>query len=64
VGIVLGSAGGDPFVNASQVRVGVRHRTVRLTGSVRSDAAKDAAEWDVWYVFGVDDVEHEIVVSP
>ena len=54
----------DPFVNASQVRVGVRHRTVRLTGSVRSDAAKDAAEWDAWYIFGVDDVENEIVVSP
>lgn len=42
----------DPFVNASQVRVGVRHRTVRLTGSVRSEAAKDAAEWDAWYIFG------------
>jgi osmotically-inducible protein OsmY len=54
----------DPFVNASQVRVGVRHRTVRLTGSVRSEAAKDAAEWDAWYIFGVDDVENEIVVQP
>ena len=54
----------DPFVNASQVRVAVRHRTVRLTGSMRSDAAKDAAEWDAWYIFGVDDVENEIVVSP
>jgi osmotically-inducible protein OsmY len=31
---------------------------------VRSDAAKDAAEWDAWYIFGVDDVENEIVVSP
>ena len=54
----------DPFVDASQVRVGVRHRTVRLTGAVHSREARDAAEWDAWYVFGVDDVINEIVVSP
>lgn len=54
----------DPFVDASQVRVGVRHRTVRLTGAVHSAEARDAAEWDAWYVFGVDDVINEIVVSP
>jgi len=54
----------DPFVDASQVRVGVRHRTVRLTGAVHSPEARDAAEWDAWYVFGVDDVINEIVVSP
>lgn len=54
----------DPFVDASQVRVGVRHRTVRLTGSVRSREARDAAEWDAWYVFGVDDVINEIEVVP
>lgn len=54
----------DPFVDASQVRVGVRERTVRLTGSVRSEAARNAAEWDAWYVFGVDDVKNEICVSP
>ena len=52
----------DPFVDASQVRVGVRHRTVRLTGAVRSQAARDAAEWDAWYVFGVDDVINELEV--
>ena len=54
----------DPFVDASQVRIGVRGRTVRLTGSVHSREARDAAEWDAWYVFGVDDVQNEIVVSP
>jgi osmotically-inducible protein OsmY len=54
----------DPFVDASQVRVGVRHRTVRLTGSVRSREARDAAEWDAWYVFGVDDVINELAVVP
>lgn len=54
----------DPFVDASQVRVGVRHAVVRLTGAVHSPEARDAAEWDAWYVFGVDDVINEIVVAP
>ena len=54
----------DPFVDDSQVRVGVRHRTVRLTGAVRSREARDAAEWDAWYVFGVDDVVNELEVVP
>ena len=54
----------DPFVDASQVRVGVRHRTVRLTGSVHSREARDAAEWDAWYVLGVDDVVNELEVVP
>ena len=52
----------DPFVDASQVRVGVRHQTVRLTGAVRSREARDAAEWDAWYVFGVDEVVNELEV--
>jgi len=54
----------DPFVDVSQVRVGVRHRTVRLTGAVHSPEARDAAEWDAWYVFGVDDVINEIEIVP
>lgn len=53
----------DPFVDASQIRVGVRARTVRLTGLVRSGTARDAAEWDAWYVFGVNDVINEIAVG-
>jgi len=53
----------DPFVTAEQVRVGVRNRTVRLTGVLLREA-RDAAEWDAWYVFGVDDVINEIEVSP
>jgi osmotically-inducible protein OsmY len=54
----------DPFVEASQVRVGVQHRTVRLTGAVHSPEARDAAEWDAWYVFGVDDVINDLEVVP
>jgi osmotically-inducible protein OsmY len=54
----------DPFVDESQVRVGVRARTVRLTGLVHSSEARDAAEWDAWYVSGVDDVINEIEIIP
>jgi osmotically-inducible protein OsmY len=50
----------DPFLDASQIRVGVRGRTVRLTGLVQSAAARDAAKWDAWYVFAVDDVINDI----
>jgi BON domain len=50
----------DPLFDASQIRVGVRGRAVRLTGWVQSAAARDAPEWDAWYVFGVDDVINEI----
>jgi hypothetical protein len=50
----------DPLFDASQIRVGVRGRTVRLTGWVPTPAERDAAEWDAWYVFGVDDVINEI----
>lgn len=49
-------------VDASQVKVGVRHRVVRLTGLVHSDAAREIAENDAWAVFGVDDVIDEIEV--
>ncbi len=53
----------DPFVNAGQIRVGVRNRVVRLTGLVPSEAERDMAERDAWYVFGVDDVINEITVE-
>ena len=53
----------DPFVNASQIRVGVRNRIVRLTGLVPSEGERDMAERDAWYVFGVDDVINEIAVE-
>jgi len=43
-------------VDASQIRVGVRHRVVRLSGLVHSAAAREIAENDAWAVFGVDDV--------
>ena len=53
----------DPFVNAGRIRVGVRGSTVRLTGLVPSEAERDIAERDTWYVFGVDRVMNEIRVG-
>ena len=52
----------DPFVDASQIKAGVRHWTVRLTGVVPSEMEREMAEFDAWYVFGVDNVENEITV--
>lgn len=53
----------DPFVDASQIRVGVRGRIVRLTGLVKASEMRSAAESDAWYVFGVDDVVNEIEIK-
>ncbi len=53
----------DPFVDAWQIRAGVRQSTVHLTGIVRSTEIKRAAEADAWYVLGVDDVINEIEVG-
>jgi len=52
----------DAFVDATQVRVGVRHAVVRLTGTVPSESERDMAEFDAWYVFAVDNVVNEITV--
>ena len=52
----------DPFVDAGQIRVGVRGAVVRLTGLVKSEGMREMAEADAWYVFGVDDVVNQIDV--
>jgi osmotically-inducible protein OsmY len=54
----------DPFVNASQIRVGVRNTVVRMTGLVTSQTERDAAERDGWCIFAVDNVINEIQVQP
>lgn len=54
----------DPFVDADQVRVGVRNTVVRLTGLVPTETEREAAERDSWCVFGVDNVINEIEVRP
>ncbi len=52
----------DPYVDAGQLRVGVRDRTVTLAGLLASEAQRDMAECDAWYVFGVDKVVNRIEV--
>ena len=52
----------DPFVDASQIRVGVKNALVRLTGLVPTEAGREMAEFDAWYVFGVDKVDNRIEV--
>lgn len=53
----------DPLVNADQLRIGVRRAVVALDGFVPTEAERDAAESDAWYVFGVEDVLNRIEVK-
>jgi osmotically-inducible protein OsmY len=52
----------DPYVDAGQIRVGVRDKVVTLAGLLPSDSQRDMAECDAWYVFGVDKVVNKIEV--
>ena len=54
----------NPFIEAGQIRVGVRNRVVRLTGVVHIGEQREMAENDAWSVFGVDKVINEITVKP
>jgi osmotically-inducible protein OsmY len=54
----------EPYVAADHVKVGVRRTVVRLTGSVRTETEREAAERDAWMVFAVDDVINELEVIP
>ena len=50
----------DPWVDAAQIRVGVRGRSVTLGGVLSSESQRAMAEKDAWYVFGVDSVVNKI----
>ena len=52
----------DPFVNAGQIIVGTVDAVVTLAGLVPSETEREMAEFDAWYVFGVDRVLNEIEV--
>jgi osmotically-inducible protein OsmY len=52
----------NPFVDADQIRIGVRGAVVRLTGLVKSPGMREIAEADAWRVFAVDNVLNEIGV--
>lgn len=53
----------DPFIEAGQIRVGVRGTVVTLAGVLPSEAQRHMAECDAWYVFGVDKVVNNIEVK-
>jgi osmotically-inducible protein OsmY len=53
----------DPFVNPHQVRVTTNKGVVTLEGLVSSEAERDMAEHDAWYVFGVEDVVNRLAVE-
>jgi osmotically-inducible protein OsmY len=52
----------NPFVDASQINVSTRNSVVKLAGLVRNQTEKQLAEYDAWYVFGVDRVINQITV--
>ena len=61
VRLVLGK---DPFVNADRIRVIVKKAVVTLEGDAPSAPQKEMAEFDAWYVFGVDKVDNHLEVRP
>jgi osmotically-inducible protein OsmY len=54
----------DPFVNEERIRVVVRRSMVTLEGDAPSAPQKEMAEFDAWYVFGIDKVVNHIEVRP
>ena len=52
----------DPMVNPDQIRVMTHNAVVTLQGQVPTQSERDAAEFDAWYVFGVDKVVNQISV--
>jgi len=54
----------DPFVNADQIKISTRQSVVTLRGLVPKLSERAQAEFDAWYVFGVDKVVNAIEVRP
>lgn len=54
----------DPFVDAGQIGVSTTECVVTLAGVVPKEAEREMAEFDAWYVFGVDKVVNKIEVHP
>lgn len=52
----------DRFLNADQIQVTTRNFVVTLEGVVRTEAQKEMAEFDAWYVFAVDKVVNNLTV--
>jgi len=54
----------DPFVNDDRIRVAVRQSIVTLEGDVPSTPQREMAEFDAWYVFGVDKLLNRLEIHP
>jgi osmotically-inducible protein OsmY len=54
----------DPFVNVERIRVTVKKAVVTLEGDAPSAPQQEMAEFDAWYVFGVDKVDNRMEVHP
>ncbi|MGE0825948.1 MAG: BON domain-containing protein [Candidatus Binatia bacterium] len=52
----------NPFVDASQIRVSTHNSVVTLDGLVTNETEKRMAEFDAWYIFGVDAVMNQLAV--
>jgi osmotically-inducible protein OsmY len=50
----------DPFVSVDRIRVSTDRAVVTLEGDVPSQEQKEMAEFDAWYVFGVDRVVNQL----
>jgi osmotically-inducible protein OsmY len=61
VGLVLEK---DPFLKGADIGVRTRSRVVTLYGNVHGARDRDLAEYDAWYVDGVEGVDNQLLVSP
>lgn len=52
----------DPFVNVDRIHVSARNGIVTLEGDLPTAAQNEMAEFDAWYVFGVDKVINKLEV--
>lgn len=53
----------DPLVDASSILVRSEGFVVRLSGVVRSEPEREAAELDAWCLFGVDRVDNALTIA-
>jgi osmotically-inducible protein OsmY len=53
----------DPFLDAAQIRIETKGGIVTLGGLVATEAQKEMAENDAWYIFGVDKVVNHLSVQ-
>lgn len=54
----------DRLVKSEGIRIEAHDAVVTLSGEVPSQAQREMAEFDAWYVFGVDRVVNRIEVKP